>query len=74
MDHFEVKVGEVNEPVCLLMIKRLGLADVGEILVISEKLNRKRGTMKAMSPRFQGMDNGKEFAVIDVIVPLRGRE
>ena len=34
MDHFKVKVGKVDEPACLLSVECLGLAEVGEVLVI----------------------------------------
>ena len=29
MDHFEVEVGEVNEPTCLVVVERLGLSEIG---------------------------------------------
>ena len=29
MDHFEVKVSEVNKPACLAAVKRLGLTEIG---------------------------------------------
>ena len=70
MDHFEVEVGNVDEPTCLSAIKRLWLAEVGEVFVIREYLYWKGGTMKIMAPRFQGTDDCKEFSVIDVVVAL----
>ena len=50
------------------MIKHLGLAEIDKILVVGEDLDWEGGTMKVVSPRFQGTDDGKEFLVIDVIV------
>ena len=46
MNHFKVKVGKVNEPTCLSVVKRLGLAKIGEVLVISENLHQEGGDVK----------------------------
>ena len=74
MVHFEIKVSEVDEPTCLSTIQHLGLAKIDEILVVGEDLDREGGTMKVVSPRFQGTDDGKEFLVVDVIVSFCGGE
>ena len=74
MDHFEIEVGEVNEPVCLSAIERLGLAEVGEVLVIHKDLYLEGGAMKVVAPRFQGADDCEEFLVIDVVVSFGRRE
>ena len=68
MDHSEVEVGKVNEPVCLLAIEVLGGMEVGEVFMVSEDLDWERGSMEVVSPRFQGADNGEEISVIDVVV------
>ena len=69
MDHFQV-----DEPMRLVAVERLGLAKIGKVLVVGEDLHRKGGAMKVVAPRFQGTDNGQEFAVIDVIVSFCGGE
>ena len=74
MDHFQVEVSKVNEPTRLAAVERLGLAEIGKVLVVSEDLHQKGRAMKIVVPGFQGADNGKEFTVIDVIVPLGGGE
>ena len=74
MDHFQVEVGKVNEPTRLAAVERLGLAEIGKVLVVSEDLYRKGRAMKIVAPRFQGADNGKEFVVVDVIVSFCGGE
>ena len=74
MDHLEVKVSEVDEPSCLLAIERLGLAEVGKILVVCENLYRERRAMEVVMPGFQGADDHKEFLVIDVVVSFSRRE
>ena len=50
MDHFEVKVGKVNKPTRLAAVERVGLSEVGEVLVVSEDLHRERGTVKIVVP------------------------
>ena len=74
MDHFQVKVSKVDEPARLAAIERLGLAEIGEVLVVSEDLHREGGAMKIVAPGFQGADNSKEFSVVDIVVPLGGGE
>ena len=46
MNHFQVKVCKVNEPACLAAVERLGLAEIGKVLMVSEDLHRKGGAMK----------------------------
>ena len=74
MDHFQVEVSEVNEPASLLTIEVLGGTEVGEILVVCTDLYREWGPVEVVLPGFQGMDNGKEFSVVDVVVLFCGRE
>ena len=75
MDHFEIKVSEVNEPLCLMTVECLGLSKVGEVLVISEHLHQKERSMEVMSPGFQGADDSEEFSVVDIIVSFcRGEQ
>ena len=44
------------------------MAEVGEVFMVSEYLYWEGGAMEVVVPRFQGADDGKEFAVIDVVV------
>ena len=74
MDHFQVKVGKVDEPLGLSTIKGLGETEVGEVLVVGEDLYREQGSVEVVSPGFQGLDDSKEFSVIDVVVSLCQRE
>ena len=70
VDHFQIEVSEVDEPVGLSTIEGLGGMEVGEILMVSEDLYRERGSVEVVSPGFQGTDDGKEFSVVDVVVPF----
>ena len=42
--------------------------EVGQIFVISENLDEEREAIEVMSLSFEGMDNSKEFMIIDIIV------
>ena len=55
-------------------VERLGLAEVGEVFVISEDLYREGGTVEIVVPRLQGANDHKEFAVIDIVVLFGGGE
>ena len=68
MDHFQIKVSEVDEPAGLSVIEDLGGTEVGEVFVVSEDLYGKGGSMEVVSSGLQGTDDSKEFPVIDVIV------
>ena len=70
VDHFEVKVCEVNKPTRLSAIERLGLSEIGEVLMVGEDLYRERGAMEVMAPGLQGANDSEEFAIIDVVVTL----
>ena len=50
VDHFQVEVGEVNEPMGLPLVEVLGGTEVGEVLVVSEDLDREGGSMKVVPP------------------------
>ena len=55
-------------------VEILGLTEVHQVFVVSEDLDGERGTMKVVSPGLQGMDDGKEFSVIDIVVPFHRDE
>ena len=74
MDHFEVKVSEVNEPARLAAVKCLGLTEIGQVLVVGEDLYWKGGAVEIVVPRLQGANNSEEFAVVDVVIALGGGE
>ena len=68
MDHFQVKVSKVDEPARLSAVERLGLAEIGKILVVCEDLYGKGGTVEIVAPRLQGANDGEEFAVVNIII------
>ena len=46
----------------------MGFAEVRQVFVIGEDLDGKGGTVEVMSPGFEGMDDGQEFSVVNIIV------
>ena len=50
VDNFQVKVSQVEGPSGLALVQFLGLAEVCQVLVVSEHLYQKEGTMKIVSP------------------------
>ena len=68
MDNLQVEVSEIKQPLGLTAVKVLGLMEVYQLLMVSEDLYGESGAMEVMSPGLQGMDDGKEFPVIDAII------
>ena len=74
VDHFQIEVGEIEEPTGLSAIEVLSLAEVGKVLMVGEDLNRGGGALKVMPPSFQSADDGEEFPIEDIIVSFGGVE
>ena len=64
--HRDVRVSTA----CLMVIERLGLSEIGEVFMVSEDLYGERGAMEVMAPGLQGVNDSKEFAIIDIVVTL----
>ena len=50
MDHFQVKVCEVDEPTSLLPVEILGGTEVGEVFMVGEDLDWEGGSMEIVPP------------------------
>ena len=74
MDDSKIDVCEGKQPLGLTAVEVLGLLEVCQVFVVSEDLYRKGGSMEIVSQGFEGVNDGKEFPVIDVIAPLSGDE
>ena len=74
MDDLQVEVCKIKQPPGLVAVKVLGLMEVRQVLVVHKDLDREWGSMEVMSPGFQGVDDGEEFAVVDVVVSFSGDE
>ena len=68
MSKMEVEVLEEHHPACLSVRQLLWLAEIREILMISEENDWVTRALEVMLPMIQGMDNSEEFPVIDIIV------
>ena len=47
--------------------------EIHQVLVVGEDLDGEKGTIEIVSPGFQGMDDGEELSVIDIVVSF-GRD
>jgi hypothetical protein len=74
MGDFEIKVSEVEKPTSLSSVEVAGFAEVGEVFMVSEDLNREGGASEVLSPGFESSDDGAEFLVIDIVVLFCGDE
>ena len=68
VDDFEIKISEVKQPLCLVMVGVLCLMEVHQVLVVSDDLDVKGGSVEVMPLRLQSIDDGKELPIVDVIV------
>ena len=68
VDHFQVEVSKVDEPMSLPSVEVLGGTEVSEVFMVGEDLDREGGSVEVVVPRFQGADDGEEPSVIDVVV------
>jgi len=64
----EVKLRQVLQPMSLLPSKILGVAEVGEVLVVGDYIDRNWGTFEVMPPFLECFKYCKEFLIIDVII------
>ena len=67
---FQVVILKEHLPTCLPLEEALWLFKVGEVFVIGEDGDWVGGASKVLVPLEEGMNNGEEFPVIDVIVTL----
>ena len=52
IDDLEVKISEVKQPPCLVVVEILGLMEVCQVLMVSEDLDREEGSIEVMLPGF----------------------
>ena len=50
MDHFQVKICEVDEPVGLLAVEVLGETEIGEVFMVGEDLDWEGGSVEVVPP------------------------
>ena len=52
VDHFQVKVREVDEPISLSSVEVLGGTEVGEVFMVGEDLDWEGGSVEVVPPQF----------------------
>ena len=70
VDDFEIKISKVKQLPSLTAVEILDLLNVCQVLVVCKDLDAEGRPMEMVSPEFQHMNDGKEFLIVDVIVPL----
>jgi len=70
VDEREVKTGQEERPVFLPAVQVLGPPEVCEIPMVVQDLYGVFGSFQNMSPLFQASDDGQEFFVKYLVVPL----
>ena len=50
------------------------MAEIDEVFVVGEDLYWEGGAVEVVAPRFQGANDGEEFAIIDIVVAFGGGE
>jgi hypothetical protein len=73
MSDFKVEVGKIKKPASLTTFQMSGTMKEGEVLMVCKNLNRKRGAAKVLMPGFEGLNDHKEFPIVDVIIAF-GRD
>ena len=64
----EVKLGEKQGPAGLAAGKFLFCSEVGEVVVVHPDFKKLRMSFKVVTEGFKGMDDGKKFFVVDVVI------
>ena len=69
-----VVAGEVEIPAGLSAIELLGFPEEGEVLMVGEDVDGVRGAFEIVAPGFEGADDTKKFAIVDLVVAFGGVE
>ena len=68
----KVELGEVLRPAGLTAGQDLGAGEILQVLVISDHIDQRGGTLKVVSPVLEGLEDGQQLLVMGIIVQLRG--
>ena len=68
----EVELGEVLRPAGLTAGQDLGAGEILQVLVVSDHIDRRGGTLEVVLPVLEGLEDGQELLVMGIIVQLRG--
>ena len=68
----KVELGEVLQPVGLMVGQDFGAGEILQVLVVGDHINQRGGTLKVVSPVLEGLEDGQKLLVMGIIVQLRG--
>ena len=68
----EVELGEVLQPMGLMVGQDLGAGEELQVLVVSDHIDCRGRALEVMSPVLEGLEDGQQLLVMGVIVQLRG--
>ena len=70
----EIELGEVLGPTGLTTGEDLSGGEVLQVLVVRNHVDRSTGTFKKVSPDTEGIEDGKEFLLMSIVVEFRSTE
>jgi hypothetical protein len=70
----EVKMGQVERPACLSMVKLLRRAEILQVLVVHPDLDSVACPFQVVPPLFQSTDDHQHFGVVDFVVAFHCTE
>ena len=68
----KVELGEVLRPAGLTAGQDLGAGEILQVLVVSDHIDWRGGTLEVVLPVLEGLEDGQELLVMGIIVQLRG--
>ena len=74
IDHLEIEVCKVNEPMSLVAVEILWLVEVCQVFMVSENLDWERGALEVVAPGLETSNDCKEFVIVDIVVSFSGGE
>ena len=74
IDHLEIEVCKVNEPMSLVAVEILWLVEVCQVFMVSENLDWERGALEVVAPGSETSNDCKEFVIVDIVLSFSGGE
>ena len=68
----EIELGEVLQPVGLMVGQDLGAGEILQVFVVSDHIDQRGRALKVMSPVLEGLEDGQQLLVMGTIIQLRG--
>ena len=68
----EIKSGEKLGPASLATGKEFSSAEIFQVLVVGDDVDRRRSSLKVVAPSLESFKNCQEFLIVDVVVEFGG--